>query len=128
MKIPSLKLESKVLLTAAVICIIGILRMTHLIPFSDEGDISLLFLIGMVVAGLLRSSPSYRSAGFALLFLCWGLGIWHPTVPSKTATDQFFKAGTPIVYGAGFLVFTYSAIREYLKRKRNDGSEISTGS
>lgn len=121
MKLPSLNLESKVLLTAAGICIYGILRMTHLIHLSDQEDIEFIFVMAAIAAALIpRSSPN-SSRRYAIFYLCWGLIIWLQITPRQSAFAVFFGWVLIVLLGGTFLIYTFSALSDYYtKTKRED--------
>jgi hypothetical protein len=122
MKVPSLDLELKVLLTVVGICVFGILRMTHVISKMD--DISLLFLLGAILSTSVRHSARYHSASMAVCFLCLGLAIWSTLGPTKSALDACLRWGVTVCAVGGFLVSAPSAFKEYRKEKRKGTPEL----
>jgi hypothetical protein len=124
MKVPSLSLESKVLLTTLAICIFGILRMTHAINLSEQDEISSLFIIGFVLSAILFSSGRRSSRKTLVFLLCWGLLSWRPMLPSKSYMDDFFKVVTPVMFGLAILYYSFLAIKEYLKSKQNKMHDV----
>jgi len=118
-------LESKVLLTAVAICIYGILRMTHLIYLSDKYEICSLLLIAFVLAILVRRKERDSSARNAVYFLSFGLYVWNLLSTDKSMAGVFFKILFVVVCGGGLLTSGLSAIKEYLKSKRNKMQDVS---
>ena len=122
MKVPSLDLELKVLLTVVGICVFGVLRMTHVI--SEIDDISLLFLLGAILSTSVRQSARYYSAANAVLFLCLGLAPWSISGPHKSVLDACLGWGVTVCAGGGFLVSAPTAFKEYRKAKRKGTPEL----
>jgi K+-sensing histidine kinase KdpD len=124
MKLPSLKLESKVLLTAIAISVFGVLRMTHIVHLSDQQDIGFLFLIGFVLAALILRKDRNSSATNAVFFLCFGLYYLNRWTPSKSEVEVFFRAIALVISGVGFLISAFSAIKAFRNEKEKETPEM----
>jgi len=126
MKVPSLDLELKVLLTVVGICVFGFQRMAHVIRLSETDNISLLFVLGLILSDLvLRSARSrYKSAGLALFCLCFGLLIWAKWGLSKSVPEACLTWGITVFAGVGFFAFTSLAFRDYRKAKKKETPEL----
>jgi hypothetical protein len=124
MKVPSLDLELKVLLTVVGICVFGVLRMAHVIHPSETDDISLLFLLGVILSALVFRSARYYSVAKAMLYLCSGLMFWSTLGPNKSAFETCFRWVCAVCFGAAFLAHSHWALKEYRKAKRKGTPEL----
>jgi hypothetical protein len=125
MKIPSMDLETKVLLTAVAICIYGSLRMTHVIHLSDRQDISFLFVIAFALAVLVLRKDRNSSACSAVYFLSFGLCFWSLTAPDKSIVGVLFKWLFVVISGGGLLNSALSALKDLRQSKKKARPEIS---
>jgi hypothetical protein len=94
-------LESKVFVVAVAICGLGILRMSHIFRLSEREDVSLLFIIVVILTELVLRSGRFFSARRALTYLCLGLYWWDPMTPSRSTVDAWFKR-TALFCSGGF--------------------------
>ncbi|MGD0902506.1 MAG: hypothetical protein ABR924_06125 [Terracidiphilus sp.] len=124
MKIPSLDLELKVLLTVVGICVFGVLRMTHVIHLSETDDISLLFLLGAILSGLVFRSARYYSAGNAMFYLCFGLAVWEPMKPTASILVNCLEGFFLVFIGLCVVAFAAAAFQDYRKAKRKGTPEL----
>ena len=124
MKIPSLDLELKVLLTVVGICVFGILRMTHVIRLSETDDISLLFVLGAILSGLLVRSGRYSPASHAVFCLCFGLMILSFRKPNASTFDTYFSGLFAAFFGILALCDLFLALQDSRKAKRKGTPEL----
>jgi hypothetical protein len=112
MKIPSLKLESKVLLIAVAICAYGFLRMAHVIHLPDRYETLPLFLIAFALATAVlhedRNSPPY----LAVYFLSIGLCNWSMLTPDTSISGVFLKWVIAIICAGGVANSVFSAWKD----------------
>ncbi|MGA9667561.1 MAG: hypothetical protein WBQ94_00045 [Terracidiphilus sp.] len=120
MKMPSLALESKVLLTAVGICILGILRMTHIVHFSETDDVCLLFLLGTVLSGLCFRSSSHYSAVQAVTALSSGLLLWTAMGPATSMFDACFKGIIVACFGLVLVLSLLSMLKDFRNANRKE--------
>jgi hypothetical protein len=120
MKIPSLKLESKVLLTAVAVCIFGVLRMANIVHMSDRDDAGVLFLIGFVLAVSVLSKDHDSPATNAVYFLSFGLIFWNLLTPSHSMIDVLVKWPLLVLTGISCVSATVSTIKGFRKGKQKE--------
>jgi hypothetical protein len=118
MKIPSLKLESKVLLTAGALCIVGILKMTHLIHLSAQEEMGLPFFLAMLLSLLAGSSDRDSAAPKAAAFLCIGLWGWAVWPSGGSPFDHYFEEFIGLVIATYVVFHSIWAIQDYLEANR----------
>jgi hypothetical protein len=126
MKLPSLKLESKVLLTAAAVCIFAILKMAHIVIMSERDDTSALLLIGFILAVIVLRENRNSSVANAVYFLCFGLYWCSRCTLGKSFVESIFLVGSVVLFGGGFLMSLCSAVKEYRNTKRKVTLEART--
>jgi hypothetical protein len=124
MKIPSLKLESKVLLTAVAICIYGFLRMTHVIHLSDRYDICSLFFIAFVLAMLVLRKDRDSSASNGVYLLSFGLYFWNLTTSDNSVVGVLFRWPFAVMSGVGLFICALSARKHIRQWKQKRTAEI----
>lgn len=125
MKTTSMKLESKVLLTALVLCLIGTLRMTHLIHFSERDDILLLFVVATELSGFCMSSDRFYAAACAAFSICIGLVFW--TIATLLTSGPIAKGFALFLSGLSFVTFvtlSLLAVKHSRKTKKQESPAV----
>jgi len=125
-KIPRFDLESRVLWVAIAAVVVALLRLAHLIHFSESGITGLLFFFAILLATFVVSGR-YAAAGTALCFFCFELLCWmNPPAGNSTAAAVFHGLLLGF-FGLGFAFYAFGAVRLIALQKAKPGTAQETG-
>ncbi len=117
---PSLRLESRVLLPAVAMCVFGILQLAHIIHLSDSNEMYEPFFLALILALICVRRGSHNWAVQAVFMLCNGIVIW---MSFRLETSVFAICFERISLGFFALIMVISirmALREHLQAKLKD--------
>ena len=115
----SLSLESKLLLTALVICGFVILRLIHMFHISDQIELILWINVAIIIASWCEGTDRYPEAGRAVAFLSVGvlLAVIKSFIKSSVLSYSFFG----VVIAICFVAFVINVQLAYAKFRAGGG-------